>query len=102
MSSAQDRLGIRTFPLNRPGFHTKNNTTGTTLASQYENGTCEAGDSGDSRKNAGNIVIVGIGQVSVGRPLEKQPIHATSSSTNPTAMVWYTGFMQSFVCFVKC
>jgi len=65
----------------------KNKAGGTTLASQYEKGICEAGNSGDARKNAGNIVIIGIGQVSVGPPVEKQPTHATSSSTNPTMMV---------------
>jgi hypothetical protein len=44
-------------------------------------------EGGDARKNAGSIVTVGNGQISVGIPAEKQPIHATRTNPNPTATV---------------
>jgi hypothetical protein len=80
--STQDRLGTCNVPRNRPGFHAKNNRAGTSMANLV--GRVE---SGDARKNAGSIVTVGSGQMSVGIPAEKQPIHTTRTNPNPTATV---------------
>ena len=58
------------------------------MASQY--GGCEGND---AKKNAGSTVTVGIGQVSVGIPREKHPIHAKNTSPRPIATVWYEDFI---------
>jgi hypothetical protein len=80
--STQDRFGTFTFPRKRLGFHAKNKSAGTKIASQY--GKCEGGD---ARIKAGITVTIGIGHVGAGIPPEKQPIHAKSTIPNPAARV---------------